>query len=130
MVAQLDPYEVSNEGTCEIEGITFSLFPLLHGATVVSGFRVGDLGYATDFNQLTNRAAEVLQGVKHLFIDGLRYEPHDTHLTIPQAVATARELGAEKAYIIHTTHTIDYDEVNAQLPPGVELGWDGLTVEF
>jgi hypothetical protein len=28
------------------------------------------------------------------------------------------------------THTIDYKTVSAQLPRGVELGYDGLTLDF
>lgn len=130
MVAQLDPHEVSNDGTCVIEGLTFELFPLHHGSMIVTGFRVGDLVYATDFNRLTDRAEAVMRGAKYLFIDGLRYEPHNTHVTIPEAVEIAQRLEAKQSYIIHTTHTIDYDEVNGSLPPGIELGYDGLTVSF
>ena len=129
MVAQLDPLTVVNDETCLIEGVGFELFPLIHGNLTVTGFRVGEIGYATDFNIFTERAAKVLEGVKYLFIDGLRYEPHPTHLTIPQAIEIAQRLKAEKTYIIHTTHTIDYDEVNASLPPGIELGYDGLTIQ-
>ena len=129
MVAQLDPHTVTNEETCIIEGLAFDLFPLIHGDITVTGFRVGDVGYATDFNIFTERAESVLQGVKYLFIDGLRYESHPTHITIPQAVEIAQRLKAEHTYIIHTTHTIDYDEVSATLPPGVELGYDGLTIQ-
>jgi phosphoribosyl 1,2-cyclic phosphate phosphodiesterase len=129
MVAQLDPHIISNEDTCVIEGISFELFPLIHGSMTVTGFRVGDIGYATDFNMITERAEQVLAGVKYLFIDGLRYEPHKTHVTIPQAVEIAQRLKAEHTFIIHTTHTIDYDEVNASLPAGIELGYDGLTIQ-
>jgi phosphoribosyl 1,2-cyclic phosphate phosphodiesterase len=129
MVAQLDPHIVSNEETCVIEGLSFDLFPLVHGGMTVTGFRVGEIGYATDFNMMSQRAEEILQGVKYLFIDGLRYEPHKTHVTIPQAVEIAQRLKAERTYIIHTTHTIDYDEVNASLPQGIELGYDGLTIQ-
>lgn len=128
MVAQLDPHIISTETTCLIEGMSFELFPLIHGAMTVTGFRVGDIGYATDFNMITERAEQVLAGVKHLFIDGLRYETHKTHVTIPQAIEIAQRLKAERTYIIHTTHTIDYDEVNASLPAGIELGYDGLTI--
>lgn len=113
-----------------IEGIPFELFPLTHGDITVSGFRVGELGYATDFNILSGRAEKVLCGVKYLFIDGLRAEPHKTHITISEAVDISRALKAENTYIIHTTHSVDYEEVNATLPHGVELGYDGLTIQF
>jgi phosphoribosyl 1,2-cyclic phosphate phosphodiesterase len=96
----------------------------------VTGFRVGELGYATDFNEMSERAMRVLKGVKYLFIDGLRFEPHNTHITITKAVEIAQKLNAQRTYIIHTTHTIDYDETNAVLPAGIELGYDGLSFDF
>ena len=130
MLAQLDRHDISNDETCMIEGVAFHLFPLIHGGMTVTGFRVGDVGYATDLNMLTDRAEEILQGVKYLFIDGLRQEEHKTHLTISAAALTAQRLGAQKTYIIHTTHTVDYEETNATLPAGVELGYDGLTLRF
>ena len=130
MVAQLDPHEISNDSLTEIEGLAFTLFPLVHGTMTVTGFRVGELGYATDFDEMSERAMRVLKGVKYLFIDGLRFEPHNTHITITKAVEIAQKLNAQRTYIIHTTHTIDYDETNAVLPAGIELGYDGLSFDF
>ena len=128
MLAQLDRRDFSNEETCVIEGVPFHLFPLIHGNMTVTGFKVGEIGYATDFNIITERAEEILRGVKYLFIDGLRYEEHNTHLTISEAIATAQRLGAEKTFIIHTTHTVDYEEASATLPAGIALGYDGLSI--
>jgi len=130
MLAQLDLHEFSNSDVVTVEGARFQTFSLPHGNVSVTGLRIGDLAYLTDFKGLPTEAAPHLQGLKHLFIDGLRYEPHNTHNTIDEAIAIARQLGAAKAYIIHTTHTIDYDAVNPALPPGVELGYDGLTIDF
>lgn len=128
MIAQLDRRDFSNEETCVIEGVPFHLFPLIHGNVTVTGFKVCDIGYATDCNMLTDRAEEILRGVKYLFIDGLRYEEHKTHLTISEAISIAQRLGAEKTFIIHMTHTIDYEEATATLPPGIALGYDGLSI--
>jgi phosphoribosyl 1,2-cyclic phosphate phosphodiesterase len=130
MLAQLDSVVFTNESPFVVEGVTVTPFPLVHGNLEVTGVRIGELGYATDFKFLTPRAREVLMGVKYLFLDGLRDEPHPTHATIGDAVTFARELKAEQSYIIHTSHTVDYEKVNAQLPEGVELGYDGLTFTF
>ncbi len=130
MVAQLDLVEIHNEQNFTVADTTITPFPLTHGALTVTGFRIGQLGYATDFNAMSERGKEVLRGVKYLFIDGLRFEPHKTHLTIPQAIELAEQLEAEYTYLIHTTHSVDYDEVNARLPKGIELGYDGLKVRF
>jgi phosphoribosyl 1,2-cyclic phosphate phosphodiesterase len=69
-------------------------------------------------------------GVETLFLDGLRWEQHRTHNTIEEAIEIAQLLGARQTYLIHTTHTVEYEEVSAQLPAGIALGYDGLRVEF
>jgi phosphoribosyl 1,2-cyclic phosphate phosphodiesterase len=129
-VAKLDLIEISNEAPFTVFDSEVHPFPLPHGQMTVTGFRIGELGYATDCKGLTPRAAAVLRGVKYLFLDGLRWETHNTHNSIGEAIAIAAELEAEQTYLVHTTHTIDYDETSAQLPPGVALGYDGLTLEF
>lgn len=130
MLPQLDLHEFSYGEPLTIEGLSFKTFGLPHGDVDVTGFRVGELAYLTDFKGLPESVEPIVRGVKHLFIDGLRYEPHNTHNTIEEAIDIAQRIGAERTYIIHTTHTIDYDTVNAQLPPGIELGYDGLTIQF
>lgn len=130
MLPQLDLHEFSYGEPLTIEGLSFKTFGLPHGDVDVTGLRVGELAYLTDFKGLPESVEPIVSGVKYLFIDGLRYEPHNTHNTIEEAIDIAQRIGAERTYIIHTTHTIDYDTVNAQLPPGIELGYDGLTIQF
>lgn len=130
MLAQLDLHEFPAEGELHVDEASFRVFSLPHGNVNVTGFRLGDVAYLTDFKGLPVTVEPILQGVKHLFIDGIRYEPHPTHNSIDEAVEIAQRLGAGRSYIIHTTHSIDYEEVNPSLPAGVELGYDGLTISF
>jgi phosphoribosyl 1,2-cyclic phosphate phosphodiesterase len=130
MLAQLDLVRIAGVGTVEILGIPFQTFPLDHGDVTVTGFRIGNFGYATDCKKLSRKAWEVLRGVDTLLLDGLRYEDHFTHMTIPEAIECAALLGARQTYLIHTTHTVEYDEVSAKLPAGVALGFDGLRIAF
>jgi phosphoribosyl 1,2-cyclic phosphate phosphodiesterase len=130
LLAQLDLHSVPINSPFSINSAHFQPFSLIHGNLNVLGFRLGELGYATDFKTMPEEAKAILRGVKYLFIDGLRYEQHRTHATIPEAVELVQELGAKQAYIIHTAHSVEYDETNAKLPPGIELGYDGLTVSF
>ena len=102
---------------------------LLHGSLEVVGFRIGNLGYATDCNYISPKSKALLHGVETLILDGLRHEPHRTHFTIKQAVAVAQEIGARQTYLIHMSHSIDHATVCAQLPTGISLAYDGLTVE-
>jgi phosphoribosyl 1,2-cyclic phosphate phosphodiesterase len=129
-IAQLSFREISDTEDFSVFNTTIRPFPLPHGNMPVTGFRIGNLGYATDCKGLPERAKAVLRGVDVLFLDGLRWEQHRTHNTIDEAIAIARELDARQTYLIHTTHTVDYDETSAKLPAGVALGYDGLRVEF
>ena len=46
----------------------------------------------------------------------------------PMAVVDERRPG--RGYLTHTTHDLEYSATNAILPPGVELAYDGLTLEI
>ena len=64
-----------------------------------------------------------------LVLDALRAAPHPTHFSIDEAVAEAARIGARQTYFVHMTHTVSHAEVDAALPPGVALAYDGLSVE-
>ena len=130
LLPQLSLSEISGRDPFKVLGITVQPFPLWHGKIPVTGFRFSDLGYATDCNQLTSEAKQTLSGIRYLILDGLRHEAHKTHFTIAQAVDVAQEIGAEQTWLVHMTHSIDYDETNRNLPSNIQLAWDGMVVEF
>jgi phosphoribosyl 1,2-cyclic phosphate phosphodiesterase len=130
LLPQLTLNEISGTDPFKILGITIQPFPLLHGKLPVTGYRLGELGYATDCNQIPPEAKKTLAGVRYLILDGLRYEAHKTHFTIAQAVEVAKEIGAEQTWLVHMTHSIDYEETNKALPSNIQLAWDGLTIDF
>ena len=61
-------------------------------------------------------------------LDGLRFESHRTHMSIPEAVLVAQKIGANKTYLTHMTFQVDYDKHNMELPEGIELAYDGLKI--
>ena len=40
------------------------------------------------------------------------------------------ELKPDRAYLTHMSHELDYEVLNARLPAGVEMAYDGLKLEF
>ncbi|MBX7139005.1 MAG: MBL fold metallo-hydrolase [Oligoflexia bacterium] len=122
----LNPIEAYRPIT--ILGTEILPFELRHGRMTVLGFRCGNIAYATDCKTIPERSITALKGVRFLVLDGLRYEQHRTHLTIDEAIEIAGKIGAEKTYLTHMTHSVDYSETMAKLPPHVELAYDGLEI--
>lgn len=130
MKPQLDLHEIEETTPFVAGGITIQPFPLVHGSMQVTGYRFGNLAYATDCNQIPDVSREILKGVRTLILDGLRQEPHSTHFTIAQAIEVADSLGVERTLLTHMTHSVDYAETSANLPKHVALAYDGLEIEF
>lgn len=112
----------------DVLGVRVEPFELQHGPVYVLGFKFGQIAYATDCNNIPSSSRKLLQGVKHLVLDGLRFEAHGTHFTIPEACNEAKRLGVKNTYLTHMTHTVDYAETSAALPGGVRLCFDGLEI--
>jgi phosphoribosyl 1,2-cyclic phosphate phosphodiesterase len=103
-------------------------FAVPHGRFSVTAYRIGALGYVTDAKTLPPEAIGLLQGVKVLVLNALFRTAHPTHLSIPEAIAVAREIGAERTYLTHLTHDNFHADLEAELPRGVSPAFDGLTV--
>jgi phosphoribosyl 1,2-cyclic phosphate phosphodiesterase len=104
--------------------------PLLHAHFDVFGFRIGDMAYCTDVNEIPKESWPLLEGVRVLVLDALRFKPHPGHFCLHEAIEVVERLRPEKAYFTHMSHEIEHEAVNRQLPRGVELAYDGLTFEF
>ena len=101
---------------------------LRHGVFDVLGFRFGNVAYCTDTNGVPEETYGLLQGLDILVLDSLRHSRHSTHFSLEESLAVAERVGAKRTLLIHFSHDISHRAVSAQLPPGVELAYDGLTV--
>lgn len=101
-----------------------------HGRSLVYGYRIGNFAYLTDVSAIPPESLELLQGLEFLLLDCLRIQPHHTHINLEQSLAYAGQIGAGTTYLIHMTHELEYEALQAQLPEGVEVGYDGLRLEF
>jgi phosphoribosyl 1,2-cyclic phosphate phosphodiesterase len=94
------------------------------------GFRVGNVAYCTDTSFIPEESMQRLEGLDVLVLDALRHRPHVTHLSLEQAIAIAERLRPKRTIFTHISHELDYRSTNASLPPGMELGYDGLRVKL
>jgi phosphoribosyl 1,2-cyclic phosphate phosphodiesterase len=86
--------------------------------------------YYTDNKRLTQEAIALAIGADAVVLDGLRAQPHPTHMSIPEALEVAREIAAKQTWLTHLTHLNDHAATEAEMPAGVRLGYDGLRLRL
>jgi phosphoribosyl 1,2-cyclic phosphate phosphodiesterase len=94
----------------------------------IAGFRFGRAAYLTDVSAIPEASFALLQGLDHLVLSALRHQPHPSHATVEQAVGWARRIGAKQTWLTHIAHELGHEETNRNLPEGIALAWDGLTL--
>lgn len=101
-----------------------------HMKMPVLGFRFGKFTYITDANRLDDEARERVRGSEVMVVNALRKEPHISHFSLSEAVALVRDLGVPCAYFTHISHQLGlHHDVDQELPEGISLAYDGLTIE-
>ena len=86
--------------------------------------------YYTDCKRLTQEAVRFARGADAVVLDGLRPNPHPSHMSIGEAVAAAAEIAAPQTWLTHLTHLSDHAATEAELPAGVRLAYDGLRLRM
>ncbi len=95
----------------------------------VLGFRFGKFTYITDANRIDKDERQKIMGSEIVVLNALRKEKHISHFALNEAVAMVNELKVPTAYFTHMSHQIGtHSEINKELPEGIELAWDGLTL--
>jgi phosphoribosyl 1,2-cyclic phosphate phosphodiesterase len=117
------------EAPLELHGRTVIPVPLQHGRLPILGYRVGGFAYLTDVSAIPEESYALLNGLEVLVLSALRHRPHPTHLHLARALEEAARIGAARTLFTHIAHEVEHAAVAATLPPGVELAYDGLSIE-
>lgn len=137
----------------DLFGLRFTPLRLMHGRLPIAGFRIDriinnrsspntnsnsdennpandedplPLAYCTDVSSIPPETWPRLTGLQTLILDGLRPRHHPTHFNIDQAVQAASQINAAQTFLIHMTHNVLHTKLEAQLPPGIKLCYDGM----
>lgn len=102
--------------------------PILHGKSLIYGYRFGRFAYLTDCSKIPHESYPLLEGVEVAVIGALRRRPHPTHFSVDEAVAEARRLGLRRCYLTHICHDLEHEELSAALPAEIQPAYDGLEI--
>ena len=109
------------------------VIPILvwHLKMPVMGFRFGKFTYITDANRIDEGEKEKIKGSEVLVLNALRKQKHISHFTLDQAIELAQELKIPSVYFTHISHQLGrHAEINAELPEGMHLAYDGLEIDI
>ena len=116
-----------------LAGISVRTVDQPHGSISSAGLRFdaggASIAYSTDFNELTAEMVREFEGLDLWVVDALRRRPHPTHPHLSQTLEWIAQLRPKRAILTHLDNSMDYDTLVAELPEGVEPGYDGLEIE-
>lgn len=123
---RLVPNEIS--GAFSVGSIDVSPFVQQHGRNLTLGLRFGAFAYSTDVDSLSDQAFDALQGIDTWLVDCIRYNPSKGHAHLELTLSWIHRLKPRRAILTHMSKDLDYEELLARLPKGVEPAYDGMVI--
>ena len=122
-------------GPFALGDLTVTPFDLPHGRFTTTGLVFARGGrvlaaYFSDCKEVPDAAVAASRGAPLVILDALRHREHPTHMCLDEALTTARRIRGARTLLTHLTDDYDHDVDNAELPPGVELAYDGLKIRL
>jgi phosphoribosyl 1,2-cyclic phosphate phosphodiesterase len=125
----LEPKTIASGDLVSVAGLAVRVFSQSHGNGETLGLRIGGFGYSTDVVALDDHALASLEGVDTWLVDCfLRTERHWTHANLDTVLGWVDLLRPRRTILTHMGTEMDWGWMDANLPPGIEAGYDGMVV--
>jgi phosphoribosyl 1,2-cyclic phosphate phosphodiesterase len=116
--------------TRRVAGIDVTAFDQDHGFVRSLGLRIGGFAYSTDVVALDEAAFGLLEGIDTWVVGCFqRNGPHATHAWLERVLDWVARLQPRRTVLTHMGIDMDWAWLVANLPPGIEPGFDGLVLE-
>jgi phosphoribosyl 1,2-cyclic phosphate phosphodiesterase len=122
--------EAIGEKKFNLGGVVVDPLEIIHGKLTIAGYKINNSAYITDCSGIPEKTQKKLVGLDLLIINALGFAPHPTHFNLDQALDAIETLKPKRALLTHINHKFDHQAISKELPPNVELAYDGLTVEL
>ena len=118
-----------NRETFSLGGISITPLDIIHGKLTILGYKLNNCAYITDCSRIPSETKDRLKNLDILILNALGFDPHPTHFSLSQALEAVEELKPKRAIFTHINHKFDHETVLKGLPKGVELAFDGMSIE-
>ena len=111
------------------QGGPIEVLPILqnHGDIPALGFRIGNVAYSADIKDLPQQSLALLAGLDVWIVDALRKTPHPSHFNLDEALHWIGRVKPKRAILTNMHTDMDYAELCATLPPGIEPAYDRMS---
>jgi phosphoribosyl 1,2-cyclic phosphate phosphodiesterase len=114
-----------------IAGMPVQVFEQDHGFTTSLGFRAGGFAYSTDVVRLEEQAFAILEGVDTWVVGCVRRDgPHQTHGYLGLVQEWVARVKPRRTVLTHMGVDMDWGWLKANLPAGIEAGYDGMVISL
>lgn len=112
-----------------ILGIDFTFPTVMHATLPVMGVMTNGFAYLTDVKTISAEVMPLLKSLRLLVLNALQQDSHISHLTLQEALNLTQTIAPSQTYLTHISHRLGrHVDVNATLPPMVNLGYDGVVL--
>ena len=103
-------------------------FIVNHGNIDALGFRIGNVAYTPDVNDIPADSMEALEGLDVWIVDALRRTPHPSHFSLPETLSWIERIKPKRAILTNMHIDLDYDTLITELPAHIQPAYDGMTI--
>jgi phosphoribosyl 1,2-cyclic phosphate phosphodiesterase len=111
-----------------IDALEVLPLPVNHGQIKALAHRFGDLAYIPDVKDIPPESEAQLQGLEVLILDALRYDEHNSHFNLDEALAWIARLKPQRAVLTNLHCDLDYDVLSKLLPAHIVPAYDGMVI--
>ena len=126
----LDIHTIRAGDRLALAGMQVQTFRQDHQVLESLGVRVGGFAYSTDVVRLDEAAMATLAGIDTWVVGCFQRSPHPVHAGIEVVAAWVERLRPRRTVLTHMGNDMDWAWLRRNLPPGIEPGHDGMTLEI
>jgi phosphoribosyl 1,2-cyclic phosphate phosphodiesterase len=114
----------------DMGGLTVRVMRQDHRVMETLGFRIGRFAYSTDLVTMPEESFAALRDLDTWVVGCFQRAPHPVHAHIDLVRDWAARLRPRRTVLTHMGMDLDWSWMRANLPDGIEPGFDGMRLEI